>query len=147
MMILKRDNFREVILAYTKTDWKPLLELLPRIETTDQFCETGGGEKIEEDVFEMPYCTNAEIVSRFLEVVYQIPIVIDFAWSRWGEGRKMVSNKQFDYDTIDIPTKCLLITAIVRNDRFCDGALASSFESGVMLKILKSIEKQLFSEV
>ncbi len=52
-------------------------------------------------------------------------------------------NDEFDFDTLDIPEKCKLITAIERNDRFWDGALVSAFESGLISRILKSIEKQL----
>lgn len=55
----------------------------------------------------------------------------------------MARNEGFDFDTIDLPTTCKLITAIVRNDRFCEGALDSAFESGFMLRILKSMEKQI----
>ena len=46
---------------------------------------------------------------------------------------------------LDIPMKCKLITAIVRNDRFCEGALVSAFNSGLILNILKSIEKEINS--
>ena len=72
-----------------------------------------------------------------------MPIIISFDWGAWEEGRELTSNDEFDFDTLDIPEKCKLITAIVRNDRFCDGALVSAFESGLISRILKSIEKQI----
>jgi hypothetical protein len=72
-----------------------------------------------------------------------MPIVIKFNWPEWEEGRRIANDANFDYDTIDIPTKCKLITAIVRNDRFNDGALIMAFESGWILKVLRSIERQL----
>jgi len=72
-----------------------------------------------------------------------LPIIISFDWGAWEEGRKIASNDDFDFDTLDIPEKCKLITAIVRNNRFCDGVLVSAFESGLILRILKSIEKQI----
>ena len=55
----------------------------------------------------------------------------------WGE------DDAFDFDTVDILTICQLFTAIVRSDRFCEGALDSAFESGIVLKLLKSLQKQL----
>ena len=85
----------------------------------------------------------ASVVSRFLEVVYAIPIIIGFDWVAWDEGRRMASDENFDFDSTDLVTKCKLITAIVRNDRFGEGALASAFESGLILKILKSMEKEV----
>ena len=72
-----------------------------------------------------------------------MPIIISFDWGAWEYGREITSNDEFDFDTLDIPEKCKLITAIVRNDRFCDGALVSAFESGLISRILKSIEKQI----
>jgi len=49
----------------------------------------------------------------------------------------------FNYEPIDIVTKCKLITALVRNDWFCDKALIEAFESGLILRLLKSLEPQL----
>ncbi len=55
----------------------------------------------------------------------------------------MVGDDEFNYDSVDLLTKCRMITAIVRNDRFCEGVLVSAFESGLMLKILRSLERSL----
>ena len=91
----------------------------------------------------MPYTENAEIVSGFIDVVHDIPVIISFDWGSWNEGRRIARDEKFDFNTIDIPAKCKLITAIVRNDRFYEGALVNAFESGLILRIIKSIEKQL----
>ena len=78
-----------------------------------------------------------------MKVVNQVPIIIDFDWGSWDEGRNIADDLTFDYNAIDIPMKCKLITAFVRSDRFCDEALASIFQEGTILKILKSIQNQL----
>jgi hypothetical protein len=67
--------------------------------------------------------------------VYDLPIVITFNWNMWDEGRKMLNDTHFNYDTIDIPTKCKLITMIICSNRFSDGALVSAFETGLILKL------------
>ena len=90
----------------------------------------------------MPMWVEGRVIDKFIDIVYNMPIIISFKWYEWDEGRKM-GKSGFDFDSVDIPTKCKLITAIVRNDRFCDGALVSAFESGIILKILKSIERQV----
>ena len=102
-----------------------------------------GGDKDEKGIIQFPYMIQAPIISEFLEIVYSLPIIISFNWGSWNDGRKIARDENFDFDTLDLPTKCKLITAIVRNDRFCEGALVSAFESGLILKILKSIEKQI----
>ena len=91
----------------------------------------------------MPYSIGAPIVTQFHKIVYEIPIIIEFHWLNWDKLETFVKDENFDFDTIDIPTKCKVITAIVRGDRFCEGNLIAEFESGLILKILKSIEKQL----
>ena len=143
-MRLTEENYREKIQSYTAFDWKPLLELIPQIEETVDF-GIWDEVKVEDGVMILPHINPAEIVNRLNTIVYDIPIIIDFKWSSWDEGRKMLQKENFDYDSIDIPTKCKLISAIVRNDRFCEGALVDAFESGQILKILKSIERQIFS--
>jgi hypothetical protein len=119
-----------------------LLDLIPLIENTLVFGEWKGGEKNQDGAITMPWCMSAPIVAEFLDTVYAIPIGISFNWPEWDEGRE-IARTDFDFDTVNLVTKCKLITAIVRNDRFCEGALISAFESGLILKILKSIEKEL----
>ncbi len=142
-MFLTKDNFIERIHSFTVLDWKPLMELIPIIEKTKNFSEQGKMNYTEDGVMILPHDIPDDIVNRFETIVYDMPIFITFNWGSWQEGRRILKNETFDYDSIDIPTKCKLITAIVRSERFCEGALVSAFRSGQMLKILKSIEKQI----
>jgi len=142
-MILDENNYREKLYAFTHQDWRPLIELIPKIESISKFGEMAGGEKDEKGIIQFPYMIQAPIISEFLEIVYSLPIIISFDWGAWNEGRKIANDENFDFDTLDLSIKCKLITAIVRNDRFCEGALVSAFESGLILRILKSIEKQI----
>jgi len=144
MNFLKENNHLEKISSYTKLDWKPLLDLIPKIEKVKKFGDDKGAMKLlQQGLIDMNSYVEDEIVEEFRQVCYSIPIIIDFDWGSWDEGQKMVSDDNFDYDTIDIPTKCKIITAIVRNDRFCSGRLVDAFETGIMIKVLKSIRKQL----
>ena len=142
-MLLDENNYKEQIHAFTQQDWQPLIELIPKVESTSKFGEWASAEKNEEETIQFPDCIEETIVSQFLDIVYRLPIIISFDWGAWEEGREIASNDDFDHDTLDLPTKCKLITAIVRNNRFCDGVLVSAFESGLILRILKSIEKQI----
>jgi hypothetical protein len=143
-MILNENNYIGTINGFSKNDWRPLIELIPKIEKVEQFGDdTEAMKLLEQGILDMNPYEEHPIVQQFRDVVYSIPIMIDFNWGEWAEGRKMVSDEDFDYDSIDIPTKCKIITAIVRNDRFCSGQLVDVFESGLMLKVLKSIRKQL----
>ncbi len=145
-MMLTELNYIEAINSFDRKYWQPLLELIPEIEATSKFGEDAGGEKDEKGMIQMPYLIESEIVNKFREVIDAMGIIISFNWPAWDEGREIAGNKRFDFDSIDIPTKCKLITAIIRNDRFCEGALVSAFSSGLIVKILKSIERQLSSD-
>ncbi len=142
-MVMNDKSGKEKIEAFTPRDWQPLFALIPEIEGTSTFGEWKGGGKDQEGVIQFPYCNSEPIVSRFLEVVYDLPVIIDFNWGAWDEGRKMTDDEGFDFDSVDLFTKCKLITAIVRSDRFCEGALVSAFKSGLILKILKSMEREV----
>ena len=142
-MVIDEKDCRVKINALTLQDWQPLLALISEIENTSKFGEWAGGDKDKKRVIQFPYSVPEPIVSQFLDIVYAIPIIISFDWGSWDEGRQIASDEGFGFDSIDLVTKCKLITAIVRNDRFCEGALVSAFESGLILKILKSIEKEI----
>ncbi len=136
-------EIKEHINLISLKDWERLFDLIPEIESTKVFGDVIGGINEDEGVIKLPFYSPKPIVDKFYEIVYELPIIIGFNWASWDEGRKIVRSKNFDFDTIDIPTKCMMITAIVRNDRFCDGALISAFNSGLILKILKSMKKQI----
>jgi len=141
-MVIKPENFPERINSYSEQDWKPLLDLIPKIEKVEKFGDdTESMKLLEKGIIDMnPYVEN-KIVEEFRQACYAVPIIIDFDWGEWEEGKAILQNDDFDYYSIDLPTKCKLITTIVRADRFSEGFLVRCFESGLMLKILKSIKK------
>lgn len=130
------------IYKYTLEEWQPLLDLIPIIEETTVFSEVWEHETSRDQTIKSPLDTPAKIVQEFLDIVYSIPIIIAFDWARWDKGREM-TKPDFNLDSADLVAKCKLVTAIVRNDRFCEGALISAFESGLILRILKSIENDV----
>jgi len=82
-----------------------------------------------------------DVLNIFINVAYIMPLVIDFDWTTWEEGPRLLSTPNVDYNKIDLLTKRKLITAILRKDRFCEGTLAHAIGSGLILKILKSIHR------
>ena len=106
-----------------------ILSFIEKIEKTN----------IENGIFPNLYKVDERIISDFRKLFCQQNWIIGFDWISWDEGRRIARNKEFDYSTIDFETKCKLLTSIVRNDRFHDGALESSLNSGLIINILKSI--------
>jgi len=122
----------------TKNDWQPLFDLIPEIENTTQFGKMGGGKE-KNGVFHMPFWIESPVVSEFRELAHKLLIIKNFDWQSWEEGRKILTNPSFDFNTVDLETKRRLITLLVRSDRFNEGTLISAFESGVILRILKAM--------
>ncbi len=144
-MIIPEAQHVEIINAIPREDWQPLFELIPEIERSEEFGEMLGGNDNEKGEMMWPFWVEEEVITRFRDIIYNLPVTVAFNYMEWDEGREMASEQDFDFDTIDVPTKCKIITAIMRNDRFCDGALISAFESGLMLALLKSIQRQVMA--
>ena len=138
-MILNEESGIETIKSYDRRHWQPLLNLIPVLESIKQAGRIADYEMY--DIGDSPSTGN--IVQVFLELAYELGVIIDFDWPSWGDFWKRANEEGFDFDLIDIPTKCKLITIIVRADRFIDGVLVEAFESGLILKILQSINRQL----
>jgi hypothetical protein len=135
VLLVKISRFKKM----TKNDLQPLFDLIPEIENTTQFGKMGGG-KDENGVFLMPFWIENPVVSEFRALAHELLVIKDFDWQSWDEGREMLNNPYFDFNTVDLETKRRLITLLVRSDRFNEGTLISAFESGVILNILKAME-------
>ena len=95
--------------------------------------------KIENGVFPNLYSVDDILRSDFINLYRKYNWQIIFDWTLWDEGKLIARNKSFNYSTINFETKCKLLTAIVRNDRFYDGAIIEALNSGLILNILKTI--------
>lgn len=146
--MLNEENYVEVINSFSLEDWTPLFDLIPKIEATTDF---GQWEEIKgngtlESPYSFPHVIYSEIVDEFCRITNRMPIMIIFPWMQWDELDNYVKNNEFDFDSIDIPTKCKVISATIRAERFCEGAILSKFKSGQILRILKSIKFQIESK-
>ena len=75
-----------------------------------------------------------------MEFLYENELIIDFDWGKWDEGREFFKNNGPNkYDIIDREFTLKLLTAVARNDRFCDGVWGNLFESGTALILFKKL--------
>lgn len=122
--------------------WEKLFALIPQIEAASDFGEVPCEEDEEGNLTISSYTEFAHVVWAFQNIVYEIPIAIDFGWMHWDEGKKMLLGND-DLSGCDIVFLCKLITTAVRAERFITGTLLSVFESGRMLAILKELEVKM----
>lgn len=132
-MHLTEKNHKKLINSYPKNKWQPLFNLIPELE--ELVVDRNQISEDDEQLF------RAQI--KFQNTIEEIPIVLSFDWPAWEEGRRMASDTRFDFNSIDIPTKCKLLIALNRSDHFCSGALRGNIRSGLLLRIIKSIRDQV----
>lgn len=130
------------ILRHRRCDWQPLFDLIPEMEQTTKFAKYIESVELEDGTRQFPAWINGDLITRFISLAYKI-CYIRFDWPNWKEGPEMYHDEQFDYDTVDLLTKCKLISALIRADRFSEGTLMEAFEDGKMTNILKSIEREV----
>jgi hypothetical protein len=76
---------------------------------------------------------------QFLSYFYEELFVINFDWGSWDEGRQFLKSENPDYGSTDEVFCYKLITAIIRNDRFFEGALQANLENGTIHRIIERL--------
>lgn len=87
----------------------------------------------------LSYYTLGEDAGRFYHALYEHNWIIKFPWMNWDEGRRLYHARPTQLDGVDLETLRKLLTAHVRQDRFCEGHLGDVFESGHLLAILRRL--------
>lgn len=88
-----------------------------------------------------PFYALTGIGVKFYEDLYKEGFVTQFRWADWiSEAGEYSANdeKLSKADLMDIRR---LLTTIVRQERFCEGLLEETIESGFILKILKRLKE------
>jgi len=112
------------ILDYTKPELKPLFDLIPLIKQTKDF-------------------SKSPLVHEFPKLAYESKIMIDFDWTEWSEGIKIVEDINFDYATLDKISLCKLLTAVVQSESYVHNGLLDYFEDGIILNLLENLENKI----
>ena len=122
-----------------RSQWYKLFALIPDIESKKDLGRWIGFTTVN-NVTRFPHFEDGVTMTKFLETIVEMELIVVFDWSHFDEGRKLL---QSGLEDADIVTLCKILTAIVRNDRFCDGALAHAMENGTILNILKAMQSRV----
>lgn len=120
-------------------EWNALSAMLQELFSAENDLK-GGKRKYKNQIID-------SILWRIQEQAYKMKIVYDFGWSHWDEGRWLASFPDFDFSLLSPIELSKLITAIARNDRFCDGAWNDSFASGMMQKVIAALITKHFNHL
>lgn len=82
----------------------------------------------------------SDSVSEFVSVLYENGwITPSFDWGSWQDEAQEFVVKPERIDSADIEVIQKLLTTHVRADRFCEGHLASMFENGHIIALLRRL--------
>lgn len=132
------NEWDKAISDLSEDDWKQIGDLNNRIQThTGSWGEMITESKTEPGTMVWPYSDEDPLVKEFVKLWYEKNLVVPFDWSDWQEGRDWyASTDDAKYNALDYETALKLLTAVIRNDRFNEGAILRSFESGDFPKII-----------
>ena len=104
-------------------------ELSNLVEKIEKF--TGKWIEIKPGI---PHAFTNELAQEAMKFLYEKKLIINFNWAKWNEGREFLKNNDSKkYLNLDREYILKLLTAIARQDRFCDGVWGNLFESGTAL--------------
>lgn len=75
-------------------------------------------------------------VTDFVDLCYKEGFMVQFDWPEW-----YAANRQRPIDELNYEDTCRLLTAIVRSDRFNDGALLNALQNGTIAHILQRLKE------
>ena len=127
----------------SKQDIEQLLTFLPYFLEEHEFGKWEGG-KTESGSIQMPYIVHSSKVHEFRSLLYDSNFMVVFDWGSWDEGREIASDP-VKVSNVDLLTLRMLMTAIVRNDRFSEGAFLSAIADGLIADILQRLQVLLKS--
>ncbi|MDR1977811.1 MAG: DUF6508 domain-containing protein [Synergistaceae bacterium] len=80
------------------------------------------------------------LASEARHFLYEKKLTVHFDWPKWDEGREFFDVEGIQkYQKIDKEFVLKLLTAIARNDRFCEGAWAGLFKTGDGLALFRRL--------
>ena len=129
-----------------KESLKELFEL-GRMSVRQPAGEWVHGKELVPGVYTAPHYFMGDIPKKIMDLLYELGLIISFRWMEWDESSDLLR----DDDATKLegqPTHILigLLTALARNDRFCDGAWGAAIERGTVAKLLDELEKRLNEE-
>jgi hypothetical protein len=113
--------------------------IIPFLNRFEKAGFSAGSWEIEKGYF--PWFNYDNVVTEFIQALYDNNWVTSaFNWTKWQESAKKYVESPDDIESADAVTIQKLLTTHARADRFCEGHLASMFESGHILALLHRLQ-------
>ena len=124
----------------SKENIKNLLKYLPVFNEPGYSPGKPRYEKKGNSVTLWPYCYN-DAVRGFMNSCYKEGFMYSYNWSEYSGKVKEIQSRKSPYDEASLFEMCKILTGHMRNERFCDGHVASVIENGMMQALLGRLEQ------
>lgn len=119
------------------SDWARLRDVADRVAAHDgSFAKWVTPDREPNGVVQLSYSAWGPLLEEAVQAAYDLGLVVPFAWPEWEEGRRLVAAGTFDPATLTWAQTVGLLTALIRQDRFSEGALAEAFDAGTVPGLL-----------
>ena len=118
-----------------------LASFLPKFESTAfEFGKWNNPKSTGQDAFTLPFFVLSETADAFVKEAYDLGWVEgDFDWGTWMGTPEALSLRDSPASLAKATPAQLahLLTVLIRQDRFAEGSLVASYESGLLTGILR----------
>jgi hypothetical protein len=119
-----------------KEHFAALAAFIPALEAgTFDSGKWAGGETVAENTMTMPWFDHGKDMSAFLDACYPL-MLKGFAWPEWIHTAD-ADRVQSDFSVATEEEIRKVITAMIRQERFVEGLLASACQNGTFLAIAR----------
>ncbi|MCQ4936375.1 ADP-ribosylglycohydrolase family protein [Anaerotignum propionicum] len=130
--------------SLTKRSIDKLLAFIPYFENLNEknSCSWGGGEKLGENHFSMPYPIYEQTLEDFIQAVYSSNLIC-YNYLEVIEKNGLHGTEEMNtaIEQSDFELTLAILTGYIRQERFCDGLWESAIEDKTFLKILRRLEQ------
>jgi len=118
-----------------------LASFLPAFESTAfEFGKWNNPKSTDKDAFTLPFFVLSETANAFVKEAYDLGWVErDFDWGTWMGTPEALNLRDTPASLVNATPAQLahLLTVVIRQDRFAEGSLVASYESGLLTGILR----------
>jgi len=124
--------------TFSKEQVRALADFWPVFANPKFVYETQGEVKEEKGVITMPTSSLSSEAKAFNKMIYQEEWILDgFDWPEWAQTDefKDLFSKPEALAKASADQLAMLLTALLRKERFCEGTMASACSDGLLARI------------